>query len=88
MRRRHVVSSCLWPVILMCVMMASDAVTVVSYSNVTLEEAWLAVDNDASTSWTLGDGQTTGSFTAEFDQPHTVSNTKHTQIIRAILLIL
>jgi len=76
LRRRHVVSSCLWPVILMCVMMASDAVTVVSYSNVNPEEARLAVDNDVDTSWTLRDGQTTGFLTAEFDQPHTVSDTK------------
>jgi len=69
----------------MCGMMASYAggyyvnvqTTVVSYSNVNPEEAEPAVDGDLDTSWTLRDDQTTGSFTAEFDEPHTVSYTIH-----------
>ena len=55
----------------------SVAYTVVDYSTVTPSKAAAAVDNDLDTTWSLTPGQTTGDFTADFDQSYTVSDTKY-----------
>jgi len=70
----------------MCSMMASyadrDSVKVPDilvpyyYSTLIPVEARRAIDNDIRTIWTLTDGQIIGFFTAEFDQPYTVSDTQ------------
>ena len=90
MRRRHVVSSSVCAVILLCVVMTSDAdevygnvlLTVVHFSRVDVIPgvAWPAVDNNVHSSWRLANGQTAGDFTAKFDQPHTVSDTGYRYI--------
>jgi len=85
-RLLHVACRCLlYSVVIFCYVMARDVDatyvsvehTPVRYSEVTPNEAKPAVDDSDSTAWSLTPGQTTGHFTAEFNQPYAVSDTEN-----------